>query len=164
MATVKKTTAVKSNAATAQSPTPGATAGADQTPQPISASSVYLRLVNGCSTYVTPQREVFYSKEQDGRARIYEVPRSELSRLLSYKDDYSRKFFQQVHAPDDGAVSKPDDLAKSKIEEAPKLVEDEGGFRAAGGALRADEDDGGLIDTGVTRLKDKDGDPVGVTV
>lgn len=134
-----------------------------ETPPPVAkppmAAKAYIRLVNGCSTYVTPEREVFYAREsQTQRAKVYEVPVGDLERLLGYRDDYNRKFFRQVETPDDGLATAPEDVRKAKIEETPVPAGDD--FQKPGGKLGED----GEIDTGITRLTDKDGNPAGVTV
>ena len=130
---------------------------------PPASSSMYVRLVNGCSTYVTPQKEVFYARDgQSSIPRIYEIDAKDLSRLLAYKDDYGRRFFKQVVAPADGKVSQVQDIAKGRpMEDTPvtlidRSADEEGGPLSNEGT--------GEIDTGAVRLQDRDGKPVGVTV
>jgi hypothetical protein len=124
------------------------------TPSPAPLPRVLL--VNGCSTYVTPEREVFYSRDSEGNPKVYEVTPEQLGRLLSYRDDWGKRFFKQTNA--EVTDSKPDNTAK--------VVQDRGG--PAGtvehSPTDANDDDGEELDTGAMALKDRDGNEVGVTV
>lgn len=148
-AEVIKTGAVEPAPAPAPAPQPVKEAVAPAGPL------AYIRLVNGCSTYVTPEREVFYAREPNTAApRIYEVSIKDLPRLLAYKDDYNRKFFRQVTAPEDGVASAPEDVRNAKMEEKPTLVRPDADFH----------EEGGELDTGAMRLQDEGGNTVGVAV
>ena len=121
--------------------------------KPEPTPDVRIRLVNGCSTYVTPEREVFYSRDSEGNPKVYAIPRDQLGRFLSYADDWGRRFFKQTDA--EVTDEKPDNTAKT--------TQDRGGVPAEQhDALDPNDDD--ELDTGAMRLKDAKGDDVGVTV
>jgi len=129
---------------------------------PVSApDTFYVRLTNGCSTYVTPEREVFYARDpQSLKTRVYAINGQDaVKRLLGYKDDYGRRFFRQVPAPEE-----PDDAAEavllSQIGKADPKVLKQKGEDDDSDAI----DNDGEIDTGAVRLRDADGEPVGVVV
>ena len=117
-------------------------------PKPNKNVNAFVRLVNGASTYVTPDREVFYNKMPDGTPRIYEVTVETMARLLTYKDDYQRRFFKQVTEPEGGATA-PEDInkiAKSATQRTDLKPND--GFA----------EEGGELDTGRVRLDGDDDD------
>ena len=121
---------------------------------PKAMGNLYVRLVNGCATYVTPLREVFYSKDSTGKPRIYELTAADFNRVMTYKDDYGRKFFRQVTTPE-GETSKPQDINKIvKDVEVKRNARDPDEFNKEGGEL----------DTGAVRLEDENGNSVGVAV
>lgn len=128
----------------------------EEVPSPTIPSNVRVKLVNGCSTYVTPEREVFYSRDSEGNTKVYEVSPEQAARLLTYKDDWGKRFFRQTDA--EATDAKPDTTAK--------VAQDRGGVAGtvAHDATDANEEDDGEMDTGVMRLKDNDGNDVGVTV
>lgn len=126
-----------------------------EAPAAAPAPDARIRLVNGCSTYVTPEREVFYSRDSEGNPKVYAIARDQLGRFLSYADDWGRRFFKQTDA--EVTDEKPDNTAK--------VVQDRGGKPAESQADSLDpqaEDD--ELDTGAMRLKDKDGNDAGVVV
>ena len=123
-------------------------------PAPEPSPDVRIRLVNGCSTYVTPEREVFYSRDSEGNPKVYAVPRDQLGRFLSYADDWGRRFFKQTDA--EVTDEKPDTTAKVTQERGGKPAEEQHD------ALDPNDDD--ELDTGAMRLKDRNGDDAGVTV
>jgi len=133
----------------------------EATPVTAAPEQIYVRLINGCSTYVTPEREVFYAKDSEGKPRVYPVAADALSRFLNYRDDYGRRFFKQMSGAVEGStLSAPSTTAKVRDE-------DPGPRTGPVGTIDelADQDgDDGELDTGTMRLKDKDGNPVGVTV
>jgi hypothetical protein len=116
-----------------------------------------IRLVNGCSTYVTPEREVFYAKDSEGNPRVYSIPRENLGRMLSYADDWGRRFFKQTNA--ETTDTRPDDTTKVTAPSKPAAVAQD--FDGDG---KGDEADDNEIDTGAMRLTDRDGKSVGVKV
>jgi len=133
---------------------------------PAASTTSYVRLINGCSTYVTPDREVFYAKDESGKQRIYAIKASDLSRVLSYRDDYGRRFFKQMNTPE-GEAATPGNINKKP---APSQVFNRNDANAddpegpgSGDGSRNDEDDD-LIDTGAMTLRDRDGKDVGVAV
>lgn len=148
---VSKVTTQKVSVETPQAPAASPKAAAAPAPRVI--------LVNKCSTYVTPEREIFYARDSEGNTRVYEVPPKDLGRLLGYKDDFGRRFFKQTNAEgtgeEIGTVAKPAPLKRKDVEadNAPNNDDE-----------RGDGDEDELIDTGAMRLKDEDGNAVGVTV
>ena len=119
---------------------------------PVPSTMARVILVNKCSTYVTPEREVFYSKNSEGSTRVYEVPMADLGRLLSYRDDFGRRFFKQTEA--EVTDERPDTTAKTT---SPQRA-------AAPPAANNEDSDDEELDTGAMRLRDRDGNEVGVTV
>jgi len=118
-------------------------------------SFAYVRLINGCSTYVTPAREVFYAKNADGSKRVYEIDAKDLTRIIGYKDDYNRKFFKQVNAPTEEDVARTENILKMVKTGAGDDDDKTDDF---------DGEDDELGDTGIMRLRDGDGKPAGVNV
>jgi hypothetical protein len=112
------------------------------------------KLVNECSTYVTPEREVFYARDSEGNTKVYEVTPEQLARLLTYRDDWGRRFFRQT--ADEATDTKPDTTAK--------VIQDRGGKPEAKQYDESDPNEEEELDTGAMRLKDKDGNDAGVTV
>ena len=138
----------------------------EATPVTAAPEQIYVRLINGCSTYVTPEREVFYAKDSEGKPRVYPVAADALSRFLNYRDDYGRRFFKQMNTPE-GEAATPGNINKKP---APSQVFNRNDANAddpegpgSGDGSRNDEDDD-LIDTGAMSLRDRDGKDVGVAV
>ena len=133
-------------------PTPAAKSKAKLTAVPPAAKQLYVELVNGCSTYVTPEREIFY------KDKVYPVDSKDLGRMLAYKDDFGRHFFKQCNA--DAAA-----IRRERIAAAARADGEESGRNGIAGTVdavtkEADEE----VDTGAMRLQDDDGNEVGVAV
>ncbi len=108
--------------------------------------NVNVQLVNGCSTYVTPLREVFYAKNQVGSSRVYSVPVADLPRLLGYADERRSKFFRQLTDEQAAKLARKTRPVEDYEDEPPTV------------------EDGELVDTGAMRLVDTEGNQVGVSV
>ena len=138
-------------------PASATTEAASAPNSPQAAPAVRVILVNGCSTYVTPEREVFYARDSEGKTKVYEVTAEQASRLLSYRDDWNKRFFKQTDAA--STDTQPDTTAKVQQARGGPA-----GSVAHDPSEPNNDDDDGEIDTGAMSLKDRDGNSVGVTV